>query len=190
MRGPNDRTGLCGLSTELFLRARDCCPINKAAAIHTHHEERWWPFKLSLSVLWLWAQPQSPIPTNCSEKISCQLDTRAADQPRVAMDINGSLVLRVTAEAGRQPGQGVQARTWHRPGTPTSSKGQGHPNCLSSDLKTGSSSHGLLTIYTCQVTSVVTRWLFGTPGTIAPQAPLSMGFSRQEHWSAMLLGIK
>ena len=27
--------------------------------------------------------------------------------------------------------------------------------------------------------------LFATPGTIACQAPLSMGFSRQEHWSRL-----
>ena len=28
-------------------------------------------------------------------------------------------------------------------------------------------------------------WLFATPWTIAPQAPLSMGFSRQEYWSGL-----
>ena len=28
-------------------------------------------------------------------------------------------------------------------------------------------------------------WLFATPWTIACQAPLSMGFSRQEHWSGL-----
>ena len=27
--------------------------------------------------------------------------------------------------------------------------------------------------------------LFGTPWTVAYQAPLSMGFSRQEHWSGL-----
>ena len=27
--------------------------------------------------------------------------------------------------------------------------------------------------------------LFATPGTVAPQAPLSMGFSRQEYWSGL-----
>ena len=27
--------------------------------------------------------------------------------------------------------------------------------------------------------------LFGTPRTVAHQAPLSMGFSRQEHWSGL-----
>ena len=26
-------------------------------------------------------------------------------------------------------------------------------------------------------------WLFATPWTVAPEAPLSMGFSRQEYWS-------
>ena len=28
-------------------------------------------------------------------------------------------------------------------------------------------------------------WLFATPWTVAYQAPLSMGFSRQEHWSGL-----
>ena len=28
-------------------------------------------------------------------------------------------------------------------------------------------------------------WLFGTPWTIAHQAPLSLGFSRQEYWSGL-----
>ena len=28
-------------------------------------------------------------------------------------------------------------------------------------------------------------WLFGTPWTVARQAPLSMGFSRQEYWSQL-----
>ena len=27
--------------------------------------------------------------------------------------------------------------------------------------------------------------LFATPGTVARQAPLSMGFSRQEYWSGL-----
>ena len=27
--------------------------------------------------------------------------------------------------------------------------------------------------------------LFATPGTITPQAPLSMGFSKQEYWSGL-----
>ena len=30
-------------------------------------------------------------------------------------------------------------------------------------------------------------WLFATPWTAAHQAPLSMGFSRQEYWSGVLL---
>ena len=28
-------------------------------------------------------------------------------------------------------------------------------------------------------------WLFATPWTIAPEAPLSMGFSRQDYWSGL-----
>ena len=27
--------------------------------------------------------------------------------------------------------------------------------------------------------------IFATPGTVAPQAPLSIGFSRQEYWSGL-----
>ena len=33
------------------------------------------------------------------------------------------------------------------------------------------------------VSRSVMSWLFVTPGTVAYQAPLSMGFSRQQHWS-------
>ena len=36
----------------------------------------------------------------------------------------------------------------------------------------------------CSVASVVV-WLFETPWTVARQAPLSMGFSRQEYWSGL-----
>ena len=35
----------------------------------------------------------------------------------------------------------------------------------------------------CQLLSLV--WLFATPWTVAHQAPLSMGFSRQEYWSGL-----
>ena len=34
----------------------------------------------------------------------------------------------------------------------------------------------------CSVSCV---WLFGTPGTVACQSPLSLGFSRQEYWSGL-----
>ena len=36
----------------------------------------------------------------------------------------------------------------------------------------------------CQVTSVTSDY-FATRGTIACQAPLSMGFSKQEYWTAL-----
>ena len=36
-----------------------------------------------------------------------------------------------------------------------------------------------------QVKSLSCVWLFVTPWTVACQAPLSMGFSRQEHWSGL-----
>ena len=38
----------------------------------------------------------------------------------------------------------------------------------------------------CVVSRFSRVWLFTTPWTIAHQAPLSMGFSRQEHWSGLL----
>ena len=38
----------------------------------------------------------------------------------------------------------------------------------------------------CAVLSRFSRvWLCATPGTVAHQAPLSMGFSRQEYWSGL-----
>ena len=42
--------------------------------------------------------------------------------------------------------------------------------------------------FTCMAESVgcsVVSWLFGTPWTIAHQAPMSMGFSKQEYWSGL-----
>ena len=63
----------------------------------------------------------------------------------------------------------------------------------------GSSVHGILQarvlkwvaiawisyIYTCCAQSPSCVWLFVTPWTVAHQAPLSMGFSRQEYWSGV-----
>ena len=41
----------------------------------------------------------------------------------------------------------------------------------------------LLLVYMSQVASVISN--SATPWTVARQAPLSMGFSRQEHWSGL-----
>ena len=41
-----------------------------------------------------------------------------------------------------------------------------------------------------KVQSLSRVWLFATPRTAAYQAPLSMGFSRQEYWSGVPLPIK
>ena len=38
---------------------------------------------------------------------------------------------------------------------------------------------------TYEVKSLSRVWLFATPGTVAYQAPLFMGFSRQEYWSGL-----
>ena len=38
----------------------------------------------------------------------------------------------------------------------------------------------------CLCTQLISYvWLFATPGAVACQAPLSMGFSRQEYWSGL-----
>ena len=39
--------------------------------------------------------------------------------------------------------------------------------------------------FECVLSSFSPVWLFATPWTVAHQAPLSMGFSRQEHWSGL-----
>ena len=43
----------------------------------------------------------------------------------------------------------------------------------------------MLTLYYSEVKSLTRVQLFATPGTVAYQAPLSMGFSRQEYWSGL-----
>ena len=40
------------------------------------------------------------------------------------------------------------------------------------------------TMSTCMLTCISRVWLFAIPWTVAHQAPLSVGFSRQECWSA------
>ena len=45
-----------------------------------------------------------------------------------------------------------------------------------------------LSIYICYCCCLLTKLyltLFATPWTVAPQAPLSMGFPRQEYWSGL-----
>ena len=42
-----------------------------------------------------------------------------------------------------------------------------------------------LTVWRSEVRSLSHVQLFGTPWTVACQAPLSMGFSRQEYWSVL-----
>ena len=43
----------------------------------------------------------------------------------------------------------------------------------------------ILNHFALQVKSLSRVWLFATPWTVAYQAPLSMGFSRQEYWSGL-----
>ena len=42
-----------------------------------------------------------------------------------------------------------------------------------------------LTAHVCVLSSFSHVWLFATPWTIAHQAPLSLGFSRQEYWNGL-----
>ena len=56
----------------------------------------------------------------------------------------------------------------------------------------GGVGHSLSILYFCAVCcahSLSQDQLFGTPGTIACQAPLSMGFPRQEYWNGLLFLI-
>ena len=41
-------------------------------------------------------------------------------------------------------------------------------------------------VYVCVLSCFICVQLFVTPWTVAHQAPLSMGFSRQEYWSGLL----
>ena len=46
-------------------------------------------------------------------------------------------------------------------------------------------------MYVCMYTQSLSRvWLFGTPWTVAHQAPLSMRLPRQEYWSGFLLPLE
>ena len=45
---------------------------------------------------------------------------------------------------------------------------------------------GAKLISACVLSLISCGWLFATPWTVARQAPLSMGFSRQEYWSELL----
>ena len=44
-------------------------------------------------------------------------------------------------------------------------------------------------LQSCMLSCFSHVWLFDTPWTAAHQAPLSMGFSRQEHWSVLLFPL-
>ena len=45
--------------------------------------------------------------------------------------------------------------------------------------------HFLLGMHVCMLSHFSQVWLFVSPGTVACQVPLSMEFSRQEHWSVL-----
>ena len=47
------------------------------------------------------------------------------------------------------------------------------------------SHYPLLSVGACVLAHLSRVWLFGTPWAVAHQAPLSMGFSRQECWSGL-----
>ena len=43
----------------------------------------------------------------------------------------------------------------------------------------------MLVVHVCLLSRFSCVWLFATPWTVACQAPLSMGFPRQEYWSGL-----
>ena len=43
----------------------------------------------------------------------------------------------------------------------------------------------ILVIYVCALRHFSCAWLFVIPWTVAHQAPLSIGFSRQDYWSRL-----
>ena len=47
----------------------------------------------------------------------------------------------------------------------------------------------LFLLYLVLVQSLSSIWLFATPWTVAHQAPLSMGFPRQEYWSEVAISF-
>ena len=57
-----------------------------------------------------------------------------------------------------------------------------HCSLLLESLQTLLTSH----ILPCMLSHFSRVWLFATPWTAAHQAPLSMGFSRQDYWSELL----
>ena len=59
-----------------------------------------------------------------------------------------------------------------------------HIALLNSQLASPSASMFLSWCFSC-AQSLSWVWLFATPWTVALQAPLSMGFSRQEYWSGL-----
>ena len=73
-------------------------------------------------------------------------------------------------------GQGLRFLTPNA-GDTGSITGQGARSCML-QLR----SHIVVGVKLCSVT---TSCLFATPGTVAHQAPLSMGFPRQEYWSGL-----
>ena len=58
----------------------------------------------------------------------------------------------------------------------------GYQICLVTSLRAD-----LISVWVCVRARTVMSWLFATPWTVAHQAPLSMGFSRQEYWSGLPL---
>ena len=59
------------------------------------------------------------------------------------------------------------------------------PNCRMKRPATPEESHGALRNHGIKAVCSVMSDSIETPGAVAHQAPLSVGFSRQEYWSGM-----
>ena len=75
-------------------------------------------------------------------------------------------------EAGGQSGQGEGGR-------------RGFVGKVAVDLVRGYSGKSRVDRTMCECCPFSRARIFATPGTVAHQAPPSMGFSRQEHWSGL-----
>ena len=61
-----------------------------------------------------------------------------------------------------------------------------HHSCCLSPSSAHFISHWCVCVCVCTYTQLLSHiWLFGTPWTVAHQAPLSMRFPRQEYWSGL-----
>ena len=95
------------------------------------------------------------------------------------MCFSGGSTFQVEAAAEQRPWGGVPL-VWLQNRLDANERGGGEPEMRSE--RTGDR----LFSFSSNACVLSCVWLFATPWTVACQAPLSMGFSRQEYWSGLL----